>query len=347
MKTNYSLFALGVSFYKGSSSFVGSTRSLFVSNSIFRNSFGSFFSSCLSVDFHLRCSVFKNILTSTIDVNNFVSRVSDTRIYEQSPTVEINHTQFIACSSNNAGGAFIINDENCDFKLMHCLFFQCYSRGIRDFNDRVGVSGGAFAFSGKSSEISFICVDKSISNGVGIAFYIQVLHEQMDNLNHSTICRTKTQNGKYCFCIEGGISTLVGVNSTSNDGKIASGGCFGFKPLAYSGFIRFCQFSKNGGISVFQFQVASMEDRGNKMCNFINNTLNSDYTGVLCISSELRIKRFYFFGNNATPVYTTSKMFLISCHTDWSTFGAKNPDGGCKVGVTSFKEAKLIFMQVC
>ena len=336
--------------YNHNSYFSNSKNNLFLTfyKIRFLNFFTNFFFSLKTSNLLLKNSFINNFLSSSIQIqNNFTQKIFETTIFQKESNIIIQDTNFIGCSTINAGGAFSIIDDECSLVVNHCIFFKCLSRGFTNCYDRNDISGGSFLFYGLTSSISYSCFDTSISNGIGISFYSQVLIDNLNIFNHSIIINSNTEKGKFSFCLEGGLTYCIGINSSFNQGKFATGGGFGFKPLAYSGHLRFSQFCNNGGISVFLFQVASMEDRGNKFCNFLNNTLNENHTGVLCISSELRIKRFYFIGNNALPVYTTSKMYLVSCITDWTTLGVKNMDNGCEINFKNYEIAKLIFMKVC
>jgi len=279
------------------------------------------------------------------NVPNYIV-INNTMDYPEN-MIQIKRTFFGFCVSSKPGGAFYIKNDICSINVILTVFHHCKSLSHIGIGLRSSSSGGAFCFIGLSASFSYICVFKCRSEGIGVAFYSQCFDYFIQDINTSTIVFTETLKGKYTFIFEGGVTSICGLNSTKNQGNFGTGGSFGSKPLPLSGYIRFSQFSMCGGTSVFLFQVSSMENRGNKLCNFLNNSLLDLHTGVLCISSELIIKKFCFFGNTGRQVYTTSKIYIYDCITDQKSLGAFNLIEGNKVNAHDYRNPKLSFIEIC
>lgn len=289
-----------------------------------------------------------DFLSKNTILNTKHQKISKRNEYTNSRSISIANTFFCYCSSTSPGGAVYVNNKDSSLSLQKTIFLRCTSRSSQTIKERTEASGGALFSYSSTTSISYSCFDSCNSNKIGLAFYSQVVNDKEHVFNYLTISRSFSTTGKFTFCMDSGNAEVLGLNSTRNKATTASSGGFGSCPLPTTSQIRFCQFERNSGRSIFYLQTNEEPDYFSSSCNFINNTLHSDHLAVLCCSSGLSIKKFLFVDNTANLIYSLSKITLISCSTDQQTFGkCKFSLVNCKVSELNLEPSKIKFMEVC
>ena len=269
--------------------------------------------------------------------------------FTNSNSIHLANSIFCYCSSPLSGGAVYIHGIRTYVSLQRMIFLRCISKFYQSINEREFASGGAVFCYSKTTHISYTCFDSCNSKFIGLAFYSQIQNEQDHVVNYSSVSLSFSTVGKFAFCMEGGISHVDNLNSTKNKAESTSGGGFGSYPIPQNGFIKYSQFERNSGKKIFMLQLENDKNHQINSCNFINNTLLHSSLAILCCSSGLILKKFYFVANEGNLIYTLSYISLVSCVTDQESFGL-SPNcklQNCKVKKLDTEPLKLKFMQVC
>ena len=292
---------------------------------------------------------FVNFLDSNLYYSSSLTKFSKRIEPLQTEQITISNTLFTYCSSLKLGGALFISSDFSDVELRRCIFNRCSTRDYKTVNRRKDASGGAFFIYSKTAIYSFICCENCQSNGVGVSFYSQSVEQNHSHsLKYASVSLSSTSYGRDSFCLENGYVFIEHLNSSKNKGTFGTGGSIGSKPLPKTGYLRFSHFSENKGQSIFMLQFEMTQEKGNSHCNFVNNTLNKRSSlGLLCISPNMVISKFFFIDNNGVNIFAISPVYLVNCYTDSKTFGENVIDDSSYVECNKTNVETIVFIEVC
>ena len=226
--------------------------------------------------------------------------------------IYVTECQFISCEVTNEGGSAIYVYESLDSTKMlieKSLFQNCTSSGESGY-------GTIYFLPQGNCVLSKICAYNCSASMVSFSFvWCSEGDEYKNHVLDSSVCYCNSggQGVLYHFF---GIVVISSLNFSSNTYSDCSIGCISYSP-AITGKIAFSSITKNTAeLGVVVFENTNILSSS----NIINNKLNQDTGGIICISSfSLEVKdscilnniaKYTFYGESSAKGITVNNCTL-------------------------------------